>query len=123
MSTESASESPAFVDRSTDSLFDVLADARRRYVLAYLHENERAANRDELADAVAAWEHGRGSETAERSRDDASLSLHHRHLPKLERTGLTERTADGISLTERGASAMELVSVAPSGRTDESSAA
>lgn len=122
MSTESASESPAHVDRSTDAFFDALADARRRYVLTYLRENGRVATRDELADAVAAWENRREAETAEGTRDDASLSLHHRHLPKLERTGLTERTVEGVSLTERGVSAVELFSPTPSERTNESSA-
>lgn len=123
MSTEPTSESLAFVDRSTDSLFDVLADARRRCVLTYLHENADAANRDELADAVVAWERERGVETAETARDDVSLSLHHRHLPKLEQTGLTERIAGGISLTERGVSAVELFSAAPPERRDENSSA
>lgn len=123
MSTEPTSESSAFVDRSTDSLFDVMADARRRYVLTYLRDSENATPRDELADAVLAWERGPEAEPTGSARENVALSLHHRHLPKLEQTGLAERTADGVSLTERGASALELFSAAPAGRIDEGSSA
>ncbi|MFC6824562.1 DUF7344 domain-containing protein [Halopelagius fulvigenes] len=108
MSTEPSRESSTVVDRSTDSLFDVLADARRRHALAYLRENEGEASFDELADAVAARE--RAERPADAS-ENVALSLHHRHLPKLERAGLTERTADLISLTERGESALETLPI------------
>ncbi|SFG43630.1 hypothetical protein SAMN04488063_2040 [Halopelagius inordinatus] len=118
MSTESTSESLSAVDRSVDTLFDALSDDRRRYVLTYLRESENAVRLDALAEAVVAWERGRTVETRAPTPENVAISLHHRHLPKLERTGLTERTADGVSLTERGASAAESFSAASAERPD-----
>lgn len=120
MSTESTSESVGAIDRSVDSLLDALADDRRRYVLTHLRESENAVRPDELADAVVARERERTAETQVPTRENVAISLHHRHLPKLERVGLTERTADGIALTERGASAAVQFFAASSERPDES---
>ncbi|RDI72636.1 hypothetical protein DWB78_13400 [Halopelagius longus] len=94
----------------------MLADARRRYALAYLRENDGEASFDELADAVATRER---AERPAAASEDVALSLHHRHLPKLEQVGLTERTADVVSLTERGGSALETLPGAAADPADD----
>lgn len=116
MSTEPTCGPATCVDSSTDSLFDVLADARRRHALASLRENDGAASFDELADAVAARERAERPATGA---ENVALSLHHRHLPKLEQAGMAERTADTVSLTERGESALETLPVAVADPADD----
>lgn len=77
-----------------DSLFGVLADRRRRRLLAYLAgTDDGVATVSELADHVAA--------------DDAdpervTVSLHHAHLPRLEDAGIVEYDARSETVRYRG---------------------
>ncbi|WP_049928424.1 DUF7344 domain-containing protein [Halopiger goleimassiliensis] len=73
-----------------DTVFDLLSQPRRRYVLYYLLENERAAI-DELARAVARAERGTSLEKGDGSgTSEIEISLVHRHVPKLETTDIVE---------------------------------
>ena len=65
-------------------LFDVLADSRRRRLIALLREHEQA---DRLfLDTLSA----RLAEDANESADDVAVALHHHHLPKLDAAGLVD---------------------------------
>lgn len=72
-----------------DEVFDALADSRRRHALSYLSEKTGdAATLSELVAEVVARE-------SDRERDfeyyeSVAIELHHRHLPKLEESGLVE---------------------------------
>jgi hypothetical protein len=72
-----------------DTAFALLADGRRRFVLAYLQDC-REATLPELANVVTGWEQtrdGRGvASCAERDRNAARL--HHVDLPRLAAAGV-----------------------------------
>lgn len=79
-----------------DLLFDCLASSERRYLLGYLHERVPASeSQDELATTLAAKKHDTSPDrlTAE-ERQEVLHTLHHAHLPKLERAGLIVRDTD-----------------------------
>lgn len=90
---------PPSNETATDELLSVLADARRRFVLHYLHRNGRTATIAELARHVAAWE--ADASVAGVSDDlvaDVRTSLHHVHLPRLIDTGVVEWTDQHVRL-------------------------
>lgn len=71
-------------------VFRALATQRRRYVLYYLRDHERAET-DDLATQLAAWE--RDVPVAEVSTEEANrvrTSLVHSHLPKLDDYGFVD---------------------------------
>lgn len=71
-------------NQSVDTVFDVLAHQRRRYVLAYLTEGERSIALADLAEDIAVRENdGMLAEIPKETIQAISTSLHHRHLPKL----------------------------------------
>lgn len=87
-----------------DTLFDAVADSRRRLVLSVLAGNARtesdAMDRDALARAVAAREAGIDSDADDVSQDrvdTVSSSLVHVHLPLLEDAGLVDAVSDGVA--------------------------
>lgn len=61
------------------TIFSLLANDRRRYVLRYLSQKVGAASLDDLAEQVALRE---GEPTADRY-ERILTDLHHTHLPKL----------------------------------------
>lgn len=68
--------------------FSTLADARRRYILYYLAEQETPVAFERLVTRVATWRTDRPPDAV----DDTTLgavrtALHHRHLPKLADQG------------------------------------
>jgi predicted transcriptional regulator with HTH domain len=68
-------------------VFDLLADETRRHVIYYLTDvADGAATTSEIA------EHLRAVDPASRSaeREAVLVGLHHRHLPRLEATGIVE---------------------------------
>lgn len=74
-----------------DSLFRVLADSRRRVVLAYLLDTEDgAATFDELVEAVVQAE----THFPTPERESVAISLDHHHLTRLAETGLVEYERD-----------------------------
>ena len=71
-------------DLSHNTLFDVLADSRRRYALYYLSRKVGAVALTDLTEQIAMWE-----EALTRDRCERILTgLHHIHLPKLVDAGL-----------------------------------
>jgi DNA-binding transcriptional ArsR family regulator len=68
-----------------DALFEVLADAKRRHVLAYLDECDGdVATVTEVRDALA------DDDASTDERERIATRLHHAHLPKLAAAGLVE---------------------------------
>lgn len=89
--TETATDTSSEVDDTwtiqKDDAFHVLQNARRRAVLRYLldHEEQGAFRMRDLAEEVAAWEHGttvRQLSSDERQR--VYIALYQSHLPKLD---------------------------------------
>ncbi len=83
--------------RSLDTIFEVLAARRRRYVLYYLNDRpEECATLCELVDLVAEWERMTESDTPTIHRRRVAASLHNGHLPALRDAGLIEYKGDTI---------------------------
>ncbi|WP_435154398.1 DUF7344 domain-containing protein [Haladaptatus sp. DFWS20] len=68
---------------SLDTIFDLLGDERRRYVLYYLEEQEDAVPVSELVEKVADWESNASEDEipADKFRS-VRVSLVHNDLPK-----------------------------------------
>lgn len=82
----------------------LLSNNRRRYALHYLlqHREDQPVSMRELTRQVAAWENDIDPaevEAAERRR--VHISMHQRHLPKLERAGIVDYEGDGVRLGPR----------------------
>ena len=84
-----------------DDLFDTLANADRRFVLAHLSQRETGPTLGSLAAALAA-------KSDELPDKEARIALHHVHLPKLEAAGLLEYD-DTIELTDKAGASLELL--------------
>ena len=83
---------------SLDTVFELLADRRRRYVLyclAAAGEN-RVLTVEDVVDRVTEWERewddDRDSERADR-RERVRIDLHHDHIPRLADAGLVDYDA------------------------------
>ena len=91
------------VHLSTDDVFGLLSNHRRRFALHHLKQNGEHADLGELAERVAAWENGTAVEevsSAERKR--VYTSLQQFHLPKLDDKQVVEfdERAGEVELTE-----------------------
>ena len=84
-SDEAASESGGL---GTDEIFHVLQNERRRNVLRYLRQRDGAVPMREIAEQVAAWEHGTTVEQlSSEERQRVYIPLYQSHLPKLDDVG------------------------------------
>ena len=81
---ETASRSTAPAAPTPTTLFELLANDRRRYVLHYLSQMIGAVSLDDLIEQVARWEDDPTRDRRERILTD----LHHTHLPKLTDAGV-----------------------------------
>lgn len=91
-------------DLSPDDIFEILSNSRRRYLIHTLHQRGGAAGLSELADRIAASEHGipiADVESDQRRR--VYISLYQTHLPKLEEYGIVDYDEEDktVSLTDR----------------------
>ncbi|MFC7139151.1 hypothetical protein ACFQMA_04775 [Halosimplex aquaticum] len=77
---------------SRDGIFDLLAEQRRRYVVAYLDEAEASVAVTDLARRIVQWESEQSS--SDPDPEAVSRSLHHCHLPKLEDADVVAYDAD-----------------------------
>ncbi|GKZ15391.1 hypothetical protein [Haladaptatus sp. T7] len=80
---------------SPDTVFDVLRNPRRQFVLAYLRQQNHPVTLTELARQTTAWEADVPvSEVDGESMKPVYTSLSHAQLPKLVDHGLLEYTSD-----------------------------
>jgi hypothetical protein len=91
---------------SQDTVFDILSNPRRRYVLYYLRREGGPVQLTSLAEHVAAWE----NETDVDSLDDQQrkrvyVSLYQTHVPKLADSGIVEYDKDqgSVALADEAA--------------------
>jgi len=91
--TSSTASSPESADASSahkstplsaSSVFSVLSDERRRYVLYSLSEHDGELSFDALPEEIQAWESGSPD------RDQIAIELYHLQLPKLADLGFIE---------------------------------
>lgn len=80
---------------SSQQLYSVIGDRRRRYTVHYLKQQEGEVPVRDLAEQVAAWENGKDtSELSSQERKRVYISLYQSHLPTLAEEGLVEYDED-----------------------------
>jgi hypothetical protein len=104
-------DKPTYIDLTnlkseltSDQVYNVLSNARRRYTLYCLYQAEGELSLDELAERLAAYENDTTVEAiTETERRNMYISLYQTHLPKLSEHGMVEYDeTDRIArLTER----------------------
>jgi len=95
-------------DLSSDVVYSLLADKRRRYTLHYLKQRREEVPVREIAEQVAAWENGKSvDEITSQERKRVYIALYQSHLPTLDKEGVVEYDADrgvvslSASMTDR----------------------
>ena len=94
---------------SQDTVYDILSNPRRRYILYYLRQGDQPVKLTTLAEHVAAWENETDVESLEeQQRKRVYVSLYQTHIPKLDDAGLVEYDSDAgtVALAE-GATAID----------------
>jgi DNA-binding transcriptional ArsR family regulator len=89
---------------SKDTIFSMLSNQRRRYVLYYLHREPGPVSLSDLAERIAAWENDIDVANLEyKQRKRVYTSLHQTHLPKLDDAGIVayDRDEGTITLADR----------------------
>jgi hypothetical protein len=82
-------------DLSTEDIYDVLSNRRRRYAIHYLKQVGAPVDVSTLAEQVAAWENDKAiEELASQERKRVYISLYQSHLPTLEKRELVVYDAD-----------------------------
>jgi len=91
---------------SQDAVFDILSNARRRFVLYYLREREEPVELGELAREIAAWENDTTVEKlTKQQRKRVYVSLYQTHIQKLAEAGIVDYDKDtGMVQLANGAS-------------------
>lgn len=91
---------------SQDDVFDILSNARRRYVLYYLREAGKPVEMGELAQELAAWENDTTVEDlTKQQRKRVYVSLYQTHIQKLSEAGIVDYDHDtGMVSLANGAS-------------------
>ncbi|MDS0258518.1 hypothetical protein NDI56_03720 [Haloarcula sp. S1CR25-12] len=87
-----------------DTVYEVLSNSRRRFVLSALREHDEPVSMTTLAAGIGAQEAGVGPEavsTGERKR--IYVSLYQTHVPKLEAAGLAEYDASAGTVSQTAA--------------------
>lgn len=92
------------LDVDADTLHAILADRRRRYVLARLQESVSPMHLGDLAEAMAAWERDRDDVEEPADPETIHQSLYHVHVAKMAEAGLVDYDGmcDKVALAERG---------------------
>lgn len=113
--SESAPSHPTLVEPvpvSLDTLFTLLENPHRRYILAYLREYTHPVSLDELATQLSKWEYDvPSSSVADEQRKHFRVVLYHRHAPKMEDAGLLDfdPESEHLALSEQGRSLGPLI--------------
>ena len=80
---------------SKGEIFEVLRNQRRRYVLQYLKQDDRAVELGDLAQQVAAWEYETTlEEVTPEQRKRVYTTLQQTHLPKMDTVGILSFDSD-----------------------------
>lgn len=105
-------------DLSSDVVYSLLADKRRRYTLHYLKQRREPVPVREIAEQVAAWENGKPvDEITSQERKRVYIALYQSHLPTLDKEGVVEYDPDRgvVSLSESMADREIYLEVVPKG--------
>ena len=87
-----------------DTLFSLLSNPRRRFVLQYLNRVENPVTLQDLSVETAAWENETEPENlTDQQRKRVQVSLYQTHVPALEDAGISEYDSESgeIVLTDR----------------------
>ena len=95
---------------SRDTIFTMLSNQRRRYVIHFMKRNPGPIRIRDLAQQVAAWENGiEIEELTYKQRKRVYTSLHQTHLPKLNDAGVVEYDRDrGTIALASGAAELDI---------------
>lgn len=108
LETDATAVEDISAELSTEDVYDVLSNRRRRYAIHYLKQVDGQVDVSTLAEQVAAWENNKpieGLTSQERKR--VYISLYQSHLPTLEKRGLVVYDEDRgtVELTDTIANA------------------
>jgi len=112
---EGAADDPP-ADLSTKTIFRVLTDARRRYVMHHLKQVGEAVAVGDLAEQVAAWENGKEiEEITSQERKRVYVSLYQSHLPTMAEEGIVRYDEDRgeVELTDAAAAVDVFMEIVP----------
>lgn len=90
-------------DRPLDTVYELLANHRRRYALSCLNEHANPMSLADLADEVAVRENGTSTtEVSDETIKDIYISLYHVHIPKLEEANVVryDQEEDTVALSK-----------------------
>jgi DNA-binding transcriptional ArsR family regulator len=80
---------------TTDALFQILGNSRRRFIIRHLYQTERPVDLKKLAALIAADEEGTTPEAlTDEERQRVYVSLYQTHLPTLTESGLVSYDED-----------------------------
>jgi hypothetical protein len=85
-----------------DTVYDLLSNARRRFVLSFLRGRDEPIELSELSKRVAAWENDTAvEELTDQQVKRVYVSLYQTHIPKLADSGLVDydKETGEVSLT------------------------
>ena len=91
------------VSLSKDTIFDILSNPRRRYLLYYLSQKSDPVNIQELTEQIAQWEATeRDDDFTEQYHKRVYISIYQNHIPKLIEAGIVsfDRNSGLVSLEE-----------------------
>jgi len=91
-------------DWSRDTLFEVLSNSRRRYILSRIRSADEPVELSEIAREIGAQEHGISpAELDQNAKKRVYVSLYQTHVPKLESVGLVKYDDESktVAVTER----------------------
>jgi DNA-binding transcriptional ArsR family regulator len=85
---------------SKDTIFSMLSNQRRRYVLYYLNQRSGTVSLRDLAERIAAWENDVDvADLDYKQRKRVYTSLHQTHLPKLDEAGIVDYDQEEGTIT------------------------
>lgn len=91
---------------STDTIFDILRNERRRFAFHYLQQHDGPVSLSAMSEAVAAWEYDEApADVTVEERHRVYVSLVQSHLPLMAEYGLVavDQEAGEARLTDRAA--------------------
>jgi len=97
-----------------NEIYEILSNARRRYALHAIKNEDGITELSDVAEQVAAWENDKPvSEITSSERHLAYSSIQQNHIPKLEGTGVITHDSGAIELTEEAQDLDVYVDVVP----------